>query len=92
MVEILVMPERWRLRRGGGHEAFVFGVGNLSGGEEKSVDPDAVDGAFAILTGGGTHEEPGFGDGDQLRLDWRRGGLVVGMGGCHGCSLNKEAS
>jgi hypothetical protein len=55
MVEIQVMPERRRVGRCRVHVAFVFGVGNLSGGEEESVDADAVDGAFAILAGGGTH-------------------------------------
>lgn len=58
---------------------MVFGVGDLSGGQEKSIEPDAVDGAFAILTGGRTHEEPGCGDGDEVGLEGACAGLVVGM-------------
>ena len=38
-------------------------------GEEECVDPDAVDGAFAILAGSGAHQEPGCGDGDQEGID-----------------------
>ena len=43
-------------------KAFVLGVGDLSGGQEESVDPDAMDGAFAVLAGVGAHQEPGGGD------------------------------
>lgn len=85
MVEILFMGEGRRIGGSRVYEAFVFGVGDLSGGEQESVDPDAVDGAFAILTGGGAHEEPCCGDGDEVGLDWGCcGGLVVGMSGGHG--------
>jgi hypothetical protein len=56
----------------------------LRGGEKESIDPDAVDGAFAILTGGGTHKEPGSGDGDEVGLDWGCcAGSVVGMSRGH---------
>ena len=64
MVEVFVAP-KWRSGEAGREKVRgVFGVGDLSGGEEEGVDPDTVDGAFAILTGGGAHEEPSFGDGD----------------------------
>src|ERR1022692_1297256 len=75
MIEILVVPEGRRVRGRGVHEERVFGVGDLSGGEEESVNPNAVDGAFAILTGSGAHEEPGCGDGDEHGLDG-----VAGLG------------
>jgi hypothetical protein len=61
----------------------VFGVGDLSGGELEGVNPDAVDGAFAILTGGGAHEEPGSGDRNQTRLDagrWGAGNEAAAIG------------
>jgi hypothetical protein len=51
MVEVLVMPEWRRVRRRGVQKERVFSVRDLRGGHEESVDPDAVDGAFAILTG-----------------------------------------
>lgn len=60
--KILVVPKRRRVRSGGAKEMCVIGVGDLSGGELVGVNPDAVDGVFAILTGGGAHEEPGRGD------------------------------
>jgi hypothetical protein len=69
MIEILIMPEWRRVRRRGVQEERVFSVGDLRGGEEESVDPDAVDGTFAILTGGGAHKKPAFGDGDEQGLD-----------------------
>ena len=43
----------------------VLGVGDLRGGELEGVDPDAMDRAFAVLAGDGSHEEPGSGDADQ---------------------------
>ena len=65
MVEVGILPER--RRRGGSRseEASVFGVGDLRGGEEESVNPDAMDGTFAVLAGVGAHPEPGAGDLDQ---------------------------
>jgi len=51
----------------------VFGVRDLSCGECEGVNPDAVNGAFAILTEGGAHEEPGGRDGKQS-------GFEVGFG------------
>src|ERR1022692_1413713 len=85
MIEILVLPEGRRACRGGVQEERVFGVGDLGGGEEEGIGPDTVDGTFAILTGGGTHEEPGFGDGDETGLgEGRCAGLGVRMSGCHG--------
>jgi hypothetical protein len=44
----------------------------LSGGEKECIDPDAMDGSFAILAGSGAHEEPSFWNGDEAGLDWRR--------------------
>ena len=62
----------------------VFGIGNLSGGELEGINPHAVNGAFAILAGSGSHEEPGSGDRNQTRL---YAGCWVGLGisRCH-CS------
>src|ERR1700685_2312725 len=68
MIEILVVPEGRRVRRGGAQEERVFGVGDLRGGEAEGVDPDAVDGTFAILAGGGAHEKPALWDGDERGL------------------------
>ena len=85
MVEVLIMAEGWWIGRCRFHLAFVFCVGDLRGGEKESIDPDAVDGAFAILTGGRTHEEPGCGDQDEVGLDWGCWlGFEVGMSRGHG--------
>jgi hypothetical protein len=65
MIEVWIVPERRGSRSGCIHEALVFGIGDLSGGEEEGIDPDAMNGTFAILPGGGAHEEPGGGDGDE---------------------------
>jgi len=65
MIEIFVAPVRWRVRSDGGQKERVFGVGDLSAGKEKSIEPDTVDRALAVLAGGGTHEEPGGGNGDE---------------------------
>ena len=46
-------------------EAFVFGIGDLRGGQLESVDPDAVDRTFAILAGVGAHQKPGSGNLNQ---------------------------
>jgi hypothetical protein len=59
MIEVGVLPE-WRRHGGGcGEEARVFAVGHLSRGEKEGIDPDAVDGAFAVLARVGTHQKPG---------------------------------
>ena len=81
VIEILILPERWRVGGGRAEEDRVFGVGDLCGGEKEGVDPDAVDGTFAILTGRGAHEEPGCGDGDEVGLEVS--GREVGVSGCH---------
>ena len=52
MIEVWVVPERGRVRCRCAEEAGVFGVGDLRGGEQEGVDPDAMDRAFAILAGG----------------------------------------
>ena len=69
IVKILVVPERRRSRSGGAQEVCVLGIGDLRGGELEGVNPNAVDGAFAVLTGGGAHEEPGAGNEIKARLD-----------------------
>ena len=62
MIEVGIGPagRGWVLRRV--EEANIFGVGDLRGGEVKAIDPDAVDGAFAVLAGVGAHEEEAGGD------------------------------
>ena len=81
MIEIFVLPEGRRIVSAGVEVEFVFGVCYLRGGEEEGVDPDAVDGTFAILTGSGAHEEPGCGDGGEGGLD--EGVREVGVSGGH---------
>src|ERR1700730_74934 len=87
MIEILVVPEGWSVRRGGSHEESVFRVGDLGGGEEECIDPDAVDGTFAILAGSGAHEKPACGDGDEGGLEGGSSGLMVRMSSGHDFSL-----
>lgn len=82
MVEVLVAPERRSGQSGGVQVGCVFGVGDLSGGELKCIDPDAVDWAFAILAVRRPHEEPCGGDGNQARFNIKCG-LIVRMGGGH---------
>lgn len=73
IAKILLVPERRRVQSGGAQEMCIPGIRDLRSGKLEGVDPDAVDGAFAILTGGGAHEEPGCGDGNQMRFDVDRG-------------------
>ena len=49
MVEGGVAEEWWRNGRGGTKEMLVVGVCNLVGGELEFIDPDTVDGFFAVL-------------------------------------------
>lgn len=69
MVEVWVLPERRRWDGGGAQESLVFFVRDLRGGEKERVGPNAMDGAFAILTGVRAHEEPARRDLDQRRFD-----------------------
>jgi len=78
IAKILVVPEWRRVRSGGAQEICVLGIGDLSGGKFEGVNPHAVDGAFAILTGGRAHKEPGCGNRNQMGSDVGRGaGLEV---------------
>ena len=65
MVEVWVLPEWRRGGTGRGEEARVFGVGDLRSGQQEGVDPDAMDGALAVLAGVGAHQEPGAGMGTK---------------------------
>ena len=85
MIEILIIPT-WRQsgsRRN--DEAFVLRVRDLRGAKVERINPDSVNRPFAILTGGGSHEEPGPWDEDEARFNGRRiaGLLEVRMSGCH---------
>jgi hypothetical protein len=71
VIEIWVLTEWGRRGGGGAEEAIVFGVGDLCGGEQKRIDPDAMDGAFAILSRVGAHEEPSLADVNHGRFDGR---------------------
>src|SRR5882672_2325099 len=86
MIEILVVPEGRRIGCSGTEIDRVFGIGDLRGGKEEGVDPNAVDGTFTILTGGGAHEGPRRGNGDQRGPQGERR-FVAGMGGRHDFSL-----
>src|SRR4030088_1266187 len=58
MVEGGVAPERrWGQRRDVVQEAPVVGVGDLTGGEQKLVNPDAVYGLLVVLSSVAAHEE-----------------------------------
>src|SRR5690349_14069690 len=50
-------------------EAVVLRVGDLCGREIKRVNPNPMDGTFAILTVVGTHQKPCSGDLDQGWFD-----------------------
>jgi len=81
MVEVGILPEgRW-LISSRLHKALVVGIRDLSGGEKESVDPDPMDGAFAILTRIGAHEEPGSRDRDEQGFEGI--GWKLGVRGCH---------
>jgi len=98
MVEVWVLPERRRQSGGCTQEAGVLGVGDLRGREQEGIDPDAMNGAFAVLAGVGTHQKPAFRDPDKswrdgfdravgrgLRLCWSKG-----HGGCRCCGSGLE--
>lgn len=57
MVEVGILPERWRDGAGCSQETVVFCVGDLRCSQVKRVDPHAMDGAFAVLPGVRAHQE-----------------------------------
>src|SRR5258708_9399939 len=65
MIEIRIVPEGWRRSGGRAEEQFILRVRDLCGCQQEGIDPDTVDGTFAVLTGVAAHQEPAFGDGDQ---------------------------
>jgi hypothetical protein len=54
-------------------------VGYLRGGEKEGINPYFVYGTFTILAGVGSHEEPAFGNGNEIGLASNRYGC--GMDG-----------
>src|ERR1700691_4577078 len=90
MIEVCVLPERRRGRARGAEEFRILGVGDLRRAGREGVDPDAMDGAFAVLAGVGAHQEPGGWDRDQ---SWFECGAGCGFrlrcgerhGGCRVC-------
>ena len=51
VVEVRMLPERRRLRRTGREKSPIFRVRDLGRCEQKGIDPDAMDRAFAVLAG-----------------------------------------
>src|SRR5579872_6837781 len=85
MVEIWIVPEWGRRCAGCDEEAGVFGVGDLGGGQEEGVDPNAMDGALAVLSGAGAHQEPGCGNLDERWFEGVGPGLSGGWAERHDC-------
>jgi hypothetical protein len=57
VIEMRIVPEwRWRGLRGL-QKAPIFGVADLSGSEIERIDRDAMNRAFTVLAGVGSHEE-----------------------------------
>src|SRR6202034_3884680 len=89
MIEIRISPKRRRWIPGRAQESFVFGVRHLSSGHEEGVDPDAMDGALAVLAGIGSQKEPGGRNLDQggcdrgYRIGSGFGRKIYRHGGCH---------
>jgi hypothetical protein len=65
MVECGVAPEGWGQRCSVAEEAPVIGIGDLAGGEQKFVNPDAMRRLFVVLSGVAAHEEPSRGNADE---------------------------
>ena len=60
-----IREEGRRLRRRRAEKVFVFGIGDLRGGEPERVNPDPMNWTFAVLSGGRAHQEPGGGNLDE---------------------------
>ncbi len=72
MIEICIVPERGWRSSSCVEKLRVLRVGDLRGGELKSVNPDTVDGAFAVLSGVRAHQEPGGGNLDHYWFEQGR--------------------
>src|SRR6266436_5700116 len=83
MVERGVAPERWwrRWRCGVAQEALAVGIGDLAGGEQKLVNPDAMNGLLVVLSRVAAHEETSRGDAGE-----RESRVVVTTSGCRACA------
>src|SRR5262249_54714180 len=50
MIEVGIVPEWWGGNSDSRHEPLIFGVGDLSGSQLESIDPDAVNRPLIVLT------------------------------------------
>src|SRR5579863_3960702 len=68
LAEIRVGPEPRRQCSSRAQEAFIFGIGDLSRGQEESVHQHTVHRTLAVLAGIRPHQEPAFRDANQGRF------------------------
>src|ERR1700722_3249657 len=69
VIQIRIVPERRRLTLDRMEEPLIFRVGDLRGREQESVNPDAVNGPFTIVSRSRAHQKPRCGDGDEERIE-----------------------
>src|SRR5579864_4421665 len=68
MIEVRIIPERWRKLFNLAEELTVFEVSYLARGELECINPHAVDGTFVVLSLLRAHRKPALRDADERRL------------------------